>query len=350
MIRLSRSLVFVSTVALLFVGNGARAASHPDHDSMEASSKQVTVYSGRSESLVGPVIERFERESGVRVAVRYGGTAELTGLLLEEGSKTPADLFFAQDAGALGALAKHDRLQKLPDTLLARVGSSYRSPAGMWVGVTGRARTVVYNTDRVSVEELPDSIMDFTDPKWKGKIAWAPGNGSFQAAITAMRAQIGDEKTRAWLEGIIANKPREYPKNSAIVRAVGNGEAHVGFVNHYYLHRFTSEDAGFPAANHYTEAGDPGSLVNVAGVAIPRKSKHDRSTHVATIQLIEFLLSNETQQYFASETNEYPLVAEVEAASDLVPISEITPPAIDLSDLDDLEGTLTLLREVGALP
>jgi len=274
----------------------------------------------------------------------------LTGLLLEEGRKTPADMFFAQDAGTLGALAKQGRLEPLPNSLLERVDAAYRSPDGVWVGVTGRARTIVYNTKLVSSDEMPESIMDFTDPKWKGKIAWAPGNGSFQAAITAMRAQIGDEKTVAWLKGIIANNPREYPKNSAIVRAVGNGEAHVGFVNHYYLHRFTSADPEFPAANHYTKAGDPGSLVNVAGIAIPRKATYDRRAHLATLRLADYLLGIEAQEYFAQETNEYPLIDEVEASAELVPISEIKPPAIDLSDLDDLEGTLRMLREVGALP
>jgi len=323
------------------------AQAHPEDD---GHATMLTIYCGRSESLVGPVLERFERESGVHIQVRYGGTAQLAGLLLEEGSKTPADVFFAQDAGALGALAKADRLNPLPDSILDRVDEKYRSPDGVWVGVTGRARTIVYNTDRLSVSELPESIMDFTDPKWKGKIGWAPGNGSFQAAITAMRAQLGDDATRAWLKGIIANEPKEYPKNSAIVRAVGDGEVTLGFVNHYYLYRFTSKNPSFPAANGYTKAGDPGSLVNVAGVGLLKKSKHDRTVHQAAIKLAEFLLSETGQAYFATETNEYPLIDEVPAPTNLRPLSEIEPPAIDLSDLDDLQGTLKMLKEVGALP
>lgn len=344
--------VFLSLfLALACVGTALfapDAVAHPGHDEEHANA--ITVYSGRSESLVGPVFEMFEQETGIKVNVRYGGTSELAGLLLEEGSKTPADVFFAQDAGALGALAKANRLNALPSGILSRVDATYRSDEDSWVGVTGRARTVVFNTNELTAEEMPDSILDFTDPKWKGRIAWAPGNGSFQAHVTAMRAELGDAKTRAWLEGIMANEPKEFPKNSAIVQAVGNGEVSVGFVNHYYLHRFTSEKADFPAANHYTAAGDPGSLVNIAGVGLLRKTRHDRTVYNASMELVVFLLSEKAQTYFATETNEYPLIAEVATPTDLVPLDRIEPPAVDLSDLDDLKGTLEMLREVGALP
>lgn len=344
----NRLLAPLAAVATLTCASSMTLA-HPGHDASDKGTA-ITVYSGRSESLVGPILERFEEHTGYDVQVRYGGTAELAGLLLEEGAKTPADVFFAQDAGALGALAKAERLNTIPTSILARVDEKYRSPEGVWVGVTGRARTIVYNTNKLNESELPDSILEFTDPKWKGRIAWAPGNGSFQAHVTAMRVQLGDKRTREWLEGIIANNPREYPKNSAIVRGVGAGEAEVGFVNHYYLSRFKDEDPGFPAENHYTEGGDPGSLVNVAGVALLRKSTHDRSKYKASLELFEFLLSEDGQTYFATETKEYPLIEGVETPAGLMPIEEIDPPDIDLSDLDDLKGTLEMLREVGALP
>lgn len=315
-----------------------------------AAADPLVVYSGRSESLIGPAIERFEKESGVEVKVRYGGTAELAALLLEEGSRTPADVFIAQDAGALGALAAESRLRTLPSELTTRVDASFRSPEGLWVGVTGRARTIVYNTDALTEADIPVSVFELTKPEWKGRVAWAPANGSFQSFVTAMRVTHGDKLTREWLEGMIANGAQDYPKNSAIVRAVGAGEIDLGLVNHYYLLRFLAEDEGFPAANAYTDAGDPGALVNIAGAGVLRSARRDAETLENAHALIASLLSDGTQADFAARTFEYPLVDGVEPSAGLRPLDEIEAPAIDLSDLADLRGTLDLLRETGALP
>jgi iron(III) transport system substrate-binding protein len=317
---------------------------------VSAFAETITVYSGRSESLIGPAIERFEEQSGHDVEVRYGGTAELAALLLEEGRRTPADVYIAQDAGALGALAAENRLRTLPSEILERVPAEFRSPAGQWVGVTGRARTIVYNTNELSETDVPDSVFDLADPKWKGRVAWAPANGSFQSFVTAMRVTHGDERTAEWLRGMVANDAKVYPKNSAIVRAVGAGEIELGLVNHYYLLRFKAEDPGFPAENHYTRAGDPGTLVNVAGAAILRSSRRDAETLEAAHELLRYLLSEQAQKDFATRTYEYPLIDGVAPAESLQPLDEITTPEIDLSDLSDLRGTLDLLHETGALP
>jgi iron(III) transport system substrate-binding protein len=307
----------------------------------------LTVYSGRSQSLVGPLLDQFEEVTGIDIRVRYGDTAELAATILEEGSNSPADVFFAQDAGALGALAAEDRLAELSTGLLERVPERFRSPDGLWVGVSGRARVVAYNTDNVAPEDLPDSILDFTDSTWKGRIGWPPTNGSFQAFVTALRIIEGEDGARTWLEGIKANDPEEYPNNTAAIQAVARGEVDIAFVNHYYLFRFLAEEGeGFGARNHYTDGGDSGALVNVAGVAIldTVDSREDAQ------RFIDYLLSPEAQQYFAIETFEYPLIEGAKTHPDLVPLSELEPPSIDLSDLSDLEGTLDLLRDTGVLP
>ena len=228
--------------------------------STEETSQSIVLYSGRSESLVAPIIERFTEETGIKVEVRYGGTAEMAATILEEGANSPADVFWAQDPGGLGAVADAGLLTKLPDEILHAVPEGFSSPNGTWVGISGRARTVVYNTDALSPEDLPDDIWEFTDPKWDGKIGWAPTNGSFQVMVTGMRQVWGEEQTREWLEGILANNPTVYPKNTPIVAAVGAGEVEVGFVNHYYLHRFLAEEGeSFPARNYFLPSGGPGS-------------------------------------------------------------------------------------------
>ncbi|MCH7617172.1 MAG: iron ABC transporter substrate-binding protein [Chloroflexi bacterium] len=307
----------------------------------------LTIYSGRSETLVKPILDQFAEESGVKVRVRYGDTAELAATILEEGGNSPADVFFAQDAGALGALADAGLLKTLPNMILDLAPSQYRSRADLWVGISGRARVVAYNTDVLSPDDLPDSIFGFTDPEWEGRIGWAPQNGSFQAFVTGLRVLEGDDAARDWLEGILANDPTEYPNNTTSVEGVANGEVDVAFVNHYYLYRFLDEEGdGFKARNYYTGPGDAGSLVNIAGAGI---LKTTNSNDLAE-QFLKYMLGTTAQQYFADETYEYPVIAGIAIQEGLVPLAEVRPPDIDLSDLSDLNGTLDLLRETGALP
>jgi len=307
----------------------------------------VTIYSGRSKSLIGPLLDRIGQELGLDVRVRYGDTAELATAILEEGDRSPADLFFGQDAGALGALAKEGRLAPLPSELLQRVPQPYRSSKELWVGISGRVRTVIYNTERVKPEEIPASIVDFAgNERWRARLGWAPTNGSFQAFVTALRRMRGEDVARSWLEGIKALDARVFPKNSSIVQATINGEIEAGFVNHYYLMRERAQ-AGrpLPAENHFYTNGDPGGLVNVAGVGVLVTSRASD----AALALVDYLLSEPAQRYFAEQTYEYPLLEGVLAHPDLPPLASLNPPALDLSDLDDLKGTLALLQEVGLL-
>jgi iron(III) transport system substrate-binding protein len=306
-----------------------------------------TLYSGRNETLVGPLIEEYAEVSGTTVDVRYGGTGELAATLLEEGENTPASVFFAQDAGALGLMADEGRFAVLPEELLDRVDPRFRDPEGRWVGVTGRARVLAYNTDALSESDLPASVRDLTDPAWAGRVGWAPENASFQSFITAFRLMDGDDAVRAWLEAMIANGTVNFgDSNSAIVQAIGNGEIDAGLVNHYYVHVVGREAGeGFPVANHFFAAGDPGSLINIAGIGLIEGAEAPE----AALAFADYLLSADAQEYFATQTFEYPLVEGVDAPQGLVPLSEIESPDVDLGDLADLRGTLDLLAEVGLL-
>jgi iron(III) transport system substrate-binding protein len=311
-----------------------------------ASNDPLVIYSGRSENLVAPLMERFTQDTGIPVEVRYGGTAELAATILEEGANSPADVFFAQDAGSLGALAQAGRLAVLPEEVLNLVDAKFRSPNGAWVGVSGRARTLVYNTARVQASELPESVFDLTGPQWNALVGWAPTNASFQSFVTAMRKLSGEEATRQWLEAMLANGVQSFDNNAAIVEAVGRGEIAAGLVNHYYLFRFLEEQGEqFPARNHFFPDGGADALINIAGVGILDSSASQAAAQTFTA----YLLDSTAQQYFAEETGEYPLVAGVAIGEWLTPIDQLNPPAIDLSDLSDLQGTLELLQDVGAL-
>ena len=304
----------------------------------------LTIYSGRSEELVKPIIEQFSELTGVNVDVRWGGTAEMAAAIMEEGDNTRADVFYAQDPGALGAL--RDRFTELPDEVLNLAQPQFRADDGKWVGISGRARVMVYSTERLTEDELPESVWGLTDPKWRGRIGWAPTNGSFQVMVTGMRQLWGEERTKEWLEGIQANDVKVYPKNTPQVAAVGAREIDVGLVNHYYLFRFIAEEGeSFPARNYHPKAGDPGALMMVSGIGVLEQSEYKETA----LKLVEFLLSEVGQQYFASQTFEYPVIEGVTTQRVLTPISEIDAPNIQLQDLSDLDGTLRLLQEAGVL-
>ena len=305
----------------------------------------LTVYSGRSETLVGPLIQRFEDSTGIDVSVRFAGTPQLAATLLEEGGNTPADVFFAQDPGGLSAVA--ELLEPLPVGVLGMVPRWAVSPTGVWVGVSGRARTVVYNTERLTPEDLPEDLTGFADPKWKGRIGWAPANASFQTMVTAMRTMWGEDKTLRWLKDIQSNDPKVYPKNTPIVAAAAAGEIDVGLVNHYYLHRFLAEEGdSFGARNYHPPAGGPGAIVMVSGVGILSASDNQENAR----RFVDFLLSEESQRYFVEETFEYPLAAGIPVAEGVAPLSEINNPDLSSADLADLEGTQKLLRKAGVIP
>ena len=307
----------------------------------------LVVYSGRGEAMVRPLIERFERESGVDVEVRYAGTAELAAQLLEEGGNRKADVFLSQDAGALGALQQAGVLVPLPADVVDQVPDRYRADDGTWVATSGRARVIAYNPALVERSQLPRSTAELTDPKWKGKVGFPPTNASFQAFVTAMRVTRGDAETRAWLEGMKANG-RTYENNLQTLDAVESGEIQLGLVNHYYLHERIAErgEANVKARNHFLGNRDPGALVNVAGVGIVKGT--DKAAEAE--RFVRFLLSEPAQKHFSDVLKEYPMASHgdrVVIPSGLPPLADIQGPDIDLSQLAPLKETLAMLSEVG---
>ena len=306
---------------------------------------KLVIYSGRSESLVDPIIQQFKGATGIDVRVKYASTGQLAATLLEEGNNSPADVFYAQDPGGLAAVS--GMMSTLPADIIELTPEWARSSAGHWVGITGRARVVVYGTDNLSEADLPDDLWGFTQPEWKGRVGWAPTNGSFQAMVTALRVGWGEERTEEWLRAMLANDVKDYPKNTPQVAAAASGEIDVGLVNHYYLYRFLAEEGEeFPARNAHLRAGGPGSIVLVSGAGILNTADNPENAE----QFIRFLLSQVGQQYFAGSTFEYPLVADVRPSVLLTPLADIAQPDITLANLSDLAGTQALLQKVGALP
>lgn len=306
----------------------------------------LTVYSGREEELVAPLFERFTDETGIDVEVRYGDSAELAATIAEEGENSPADVFFAQDPGSLGAV--EEQLTELSADTLGRVEERFRADDGRWVGTSGRVRTLVYNTDAVSSSELPASVVELTDPVWAGRVGIAPTNASFQAFVTALRLSAGEDAARSWLEGLRENGAKTYEKNTPIVEAAASGEIDVGLVNHYYVGLVKEELPDAPVENHFFPGDDPGALVSVAGAGVLTSSDDTDDAEA----LVAFLLSDDAQRFYAEEAEEaeYPLVAGIDAAEGLAPLDELEGPDVDLTAFgEELEATVELLRETGWL-
>jgi iron(III) transport system substrate-binding protein len=299
------------------------------------------VYVGRSETLIQPLIDQYVAQTGVEVQVRYAGSAELAAQILEEGDNSPADVFMAQDAGALGAVSKAGYLRELDADVLNLIAPEYRAADGTWMGVSGRVRILIYNPEKVT--ELPSSVLDLASPEWKGRVGIAPTNASFQAFVTALRLIEGDDVALDWLEAMKENGVL-YEKNSAIVEAVESGQVDAGLTNHYYwfargnevgFENLSSEIAAF-------ESQDVGNLRNVAGVGILSEDSRAKA-------FVQFLLSETAQQYFVTETSEYPLIQGLDPVPGLTPLDEIPAPEFDLNDLDALEETLQLIRAAGLI-
>lgn len=338
--------LFGASVVLVGLVAGCASSEPTTSAAPEESDNSFTLYAGRDEALIAPLIEQFTADTGIEVEVRYGTSPELSALLIEEGSKTPADVFLSQDAGALGALSAADLLSTLPDDITSRIPAEYTSTDGMWVGVTGRARVIAYDSQALSESEVPDSVDELTDAEWSGRVGFPPGNASFQSFITALRVLEGEDAAEAWVKGISENSPVLTEKNGATLDLVNAGELDLALINHYYWYERASElgEENMRAQLKFLP-GDAGGIVNVTGAAILAPA----STDPDALEFVRYLITEEAQNYFVENTFEYPLLPGIEAPAGLPSLDDLVVTDFDLSDLSSLVESQQLLAKYGLL-
>ena len=330
-------LASVALAAVVLVTAGLAGCSSSD-------TTTITVYSGRTAELIQPLLEKFSEQTGISVDFKTGDSPELAQVIAQEGDASPADVFISQNPGATSYLDGEGRLATLPQATLDKVAPDLRSADGTWIGVSGRVRVLVYNKDEVREDELPTSVTDLTGPAYQGRVALAPANGSFQDFVTAMRVELGEDETAAWLQGMADNSAETYANNNAIVEAVGRGEVDMGLVNHYYNVRALEEDPDLPSVNYFFPNGDVGSLLIVSSVAMLKTSKNPEAAQ----KLVDFLLTEESQKYFAEETDEYPVLPSVPIEPGLPPLDSLGTDRVDFNQLGGgFEKTVEMIAAAG---
>lgn len=350
--RHHRLLTAAAGLAAVVLAATGCAASSPDTEpdpSASATAESdgtLVLYSGRSEGLIGPLVEQFSADTGIEVEVRYGSTGEIAALLLEEGANSPAQVFLSQDAGALGELASAGLVSTLPDDIAGSVPAGFTSTDASWVGVTGRARVIAYDGEQLTEADVPDSTDDLVDAAWNGQVAFAPGNASFQSFVTALRVLEGEDAAEEWVAGIAANAPVLTESNGASLELVNTGAAQLGLINHYYWFEAAAEvgEENMRAQLKFLP-GDAGGIVNVTGAAILAGAAGDPDA----LSFVEYLLSDAGQTYFVEETFEYPLVPGIDAPEGLPSLESLVNPGLDLSDLESLSATQELLAAHGLI-
>lgn len=342
-IRAAVAGVLVSLAAVLVLSACGGAASDDSGATSGASGDPLVVYSGREQEYMAPVFQRFEKQSGIPLDVRYGDSIDLALLIGEEDDRTPAGVFISQSPGSAVYLANKNLLGALPAATLDQVSTRYRAKNGRWVGIAGRQRVLIYNTEKVSEKDLPSSVLDLVKPQFKGEVGIAPSNASFTDFITAMTQIKGVDATSAWLKGMAANDAKTYAKNSAIAEAVARGEIPMGLVNHYYVNEILEADPGAPVAAHRFAGTDPGSLFLVATASVPTAASGDSRA----VKLVNFLLSKEGQRLLVAGEGEYPVVEGVALTDGTPSLAKSDYPSYDLTELTDLKGTANLIRGSG---
>jgi iron(III) transport system substrate-binding protein len=312
-----------------------------------SSGRSITLYNGQHEQTTAALVAAFEQQTHIQVNVRSGDEAELADQIMQEGSSSPADVFYTENTPVLEALRERGLLASVSASTLAAVPSRYDSAEGDWVGVSARVSVLVYNTSQVAPSQLPSSILELAQPRWKGKLGFAPSETDFQPLITAIVKRDGVAVAERWLKGLQANA-RIYPDNETVVAQVNNGESALGPINHYYWFRLRAEvgDAGMHSALHYYAPDDPGDLVDVSGAAVLRSSSHQADAQT----FLAFLVSHAGQEVIAhSHSYEYPLRPGVGPAPGLRPFAQLHPESLTPAQLGDGSQALALEQKLGLL-
>ena len=341
--------ILAASIAVVALAAVAAVLVSTAGGSKSTSKATLTLYSGQHPQTVNAIVSAFEKATGISVAVRQDDEGVLASQIMQEGSHSPADVFMTENSPALEALGTRGLLARVGPAALAKTSARYSSSRKDWEGVSARISTIVYNTANLKKSELPRSVMDLAQPKWKGKLALAPTETDFQPIVTAVAARYGQARAEKWLQGIRSNASGHiYPDNESLVSQVNSGQVQLGVINNYYWYRLRDEVGASKvhSAAALFAPGDAGYVIDVAGAGALKSSKHAAEAQ----KFLAFLVGPVAQKIIASdESYEYPLGSGVKTTKDLIPFATLRPDPITVRQLGTGGLAISLLRSASLL-
>ena len=314
--------------------------------------QSITLYSGQHVQTTDALVTGFEKATGITVKVRSDDEDTLADAIVAEGSHSPADVIFTENSQVLEFLQDKGRLASVDASTLAHTPARYNSPQGDWLGVSARVSVLIYNPALIKASQLPTSVMQLADPKYKGLLAIAPQETDFQPIVTSVERAYGQAAALRWLDAIKANAgSHNYPDNETVADEVNRGAAAFGVVNQYYWYRMRAEIgvSNTKARIAYFAAGDPGYVVDVSGAAIMKSSAHQ----AAAQKFLAYLASPQAQEIIADPAKsisfEYPIASGVTTQAGETPFSQLKSYPITVAELGTGTTAIALLRKAGLL-
>jgi iron(III) transport system substrate-binding protein len=344
----SRVLAVVSALAIAVNVAGCGNTAEPAQAGSPAAAEKptVTLYNAQHEDLMKEMVAAFTKETGIKVDIRSGEDPDMANQIVQEGAASPGDVFVTENSPAMTLVDSKGGFAKLDPATLAQVGKQYAPATGNWVGFAARSTVLAYNSQQLTPAQLPASIMDLAQPQWKGKFGIAAAGADFQAIVSAVLALKGEAATAEWLKGLKTNA-KIYQGNGAAMRAVNSGEIQAAVIYHYYWYQDRAE-AGTNSKNvelHFFGGKDPGAFLGVSGAGVLKASKHPAEAQA----LVKYLTSKNGQQVLAdSNAMEYSISADVPTNPKLKPLSELSPPDVEISSLNGPK-VIELMQQAGLL-
>jgi iron(III) transport system substrate-binding protein len=341
------------TVAIACGSLGAGTLTGCSSSGSDPSTQSITLYSGQHEQTTDGLVTAFEKQTGITVNVRNDDEDTLANLIAVQGSHSPADVFYTENSPALEFLQEKGLLSTVNPATLAAATAKYNSPQGDWVGVSARVSVLIYNPSLIAKSQLPTSVMQLANPKYKGKLTVAAGETDFQPIVTSVVKTYGQAAAITWLEGIKSNAASHIvPDNETITDEVNRGQVAFGVINQYYWYRLKAEigASGMHSQIAYFAPHDPGYVIDVSGAAVLKSSKHQ----AAAQKFLAFLVSKQGEEIIAQaagneQSYEYPLGSGVTTSAPETPFDQLQPNSITIADLGDGSAAIGLLRQVGLL-
>ena len=340
------TLAALPIVACLLAGCG-NALSISSNGS---SAQSITLYSGQHPQTTEKLVAAFEKQTGITVRIRSDDEDVLAQQIVAEGSRSPADVIYTENSPALEFLQDKGLLSAVDTTTLGKTPAKYNSPQGDWVGVSARVSVLIYNPSQIKASQLPTSVMQLADAKYRGKLALAAGETDFQPIVTSVLHAHGRAATVRWLQAIKANAAGHIdPDNETLTSQVNRGAAALGIINEYYWYRLRAVigAASIHSKIAYFAPHDPGYVIDVSGAAVLKSS----TQQAAAQRLVAFLVSKSAQEIIGRDSlsYEYPIASGVTTAAPETPFADLQPNPITIAELGDGSAAIALLRQAGLL-